>query len=256
MAYSFWQQVRQSDEKFLKESETKSAEKNDTDQEAVMFVESESVEDNVNCEPYDETSPKTTPTKRKMRKTKPKPNDITETNENKIGVNIALPHFIITNVDTDEHETQDIDNGMKNEDVDANSDSESYRKKIRTLRPSAVIPPDLEKIHELCRSPMEIDDDGDAQSIYKCSHCPKAFAAPHHLMIHMRKSHMCQYCLATFSKINDLYSHVKEIHKTFDCLLCSKEFQSNGNLRQHMRKNHSIFLPAHISLLNISEVNQ
>lgn len=176
-----------------------------------------------------------------------------EMTEKKIGMNIALPHFIIANAEFDEHETQvgiDVDGKCE----DSQSDTESYRKKIKTLKPSALIPSDLDKINELCMAPMEID--GDTQSIYKCSHCPKAFAAPHHLMIHMRKSHMCQYCLATFGKINDLYTHVKEAHKTFVCLLCTKEFQSNGNLRQHMRKNHSIFLPAHISLLNINDVKQ
>lgn len=251
LAYSFWQQVKQSDERFLKESTKKKIECDEAEEnQLVEFVE-------VGSEQSTKTdSPNSSPVKRKLRKGKPKPNESSDTTDvQKIGVNIALPHFVIANAEFDEHEIQDtIDNNHKNEDADSQSDSESYRKKIKTLKPSAVIPPDLNKINELCMSPIEFD--GDSQSIYKCSHCPKAFAAPHHLMIHMRKSHMCQYCLATFSKINDLYSHVKEMHKTFDCLLCSKEFQSNGNLRQHMRKNHSIFLPAHISLLNISNLNQ
>lgn len=197
------------------------------------------------------------PQKKRNRKRKAKVEDISgEVIEIKIGVNIALPHFIITNVQFDEDESQ-IESDSKTDiyDDDLQSGSESHRKNIKTLKPSAVIPPDLDKINELLGlSPL--DSDGDTQSIYKCSHCPKAFAAPHHLMIHMRKSHLCQYCLATFSKINDLYTHVKEMHKTFECLLCGKEFQSNGNLRQHMRKNHSIFLPAHISLLNISDMEQ
>ncbi|XP_055315130.1 zinc finger protein 423-like [Sitodiplosis mosellana] len=251
LAYSFWQQVKESDEKFMKESEKKEEQQNETEAEENRMIEFVDIVP----EQLSKTDSLSTPVKRKIRKTKPKPSESPDTNEKKIGVNIALPHFVIANAEFDEHETQDtIENGIKNGDGDSQSDSESYRKKIKTLKPSAVIPPDLDKINELCMSPMEID--GDTQSIYKCSHCPKAFAAPHHLMIHMRKSHMCQYCLATFAKINDLYSHVKEMHKTFDCLLCSKEFQSNGNLRQHMRKNHSIFLPAHISLLNISDLNQ
>lgn len=251
LAYSFWQQVKQSDEKFSKDPTKKDTQCDEAEEnQLVEFID-------IGVEQLSKTnSPNSSPVKRKMRKTKQKPNESSDTNDaNKIGVNIALPHFIIANAEFDEHETQDpIYSSKRNEDADSQSDSESYRKKIKTLKPSAVIPPDLNKIYELCMSPIAFD--GDTQSIYKCSHCPKAFAAPHHLMIHMRKSHMCQYCLATFSKINDLYSHVKEMHKTFDCLLCSKEFQSNGNLRQHMRKNHSIFLPAHISLLNISDLNQ
>lgn len=203
----------------------------------------------------DASSNKIAPSKRKQRKNKPKTNNSSETSDKKIGVNIALPHFVIANIDSmDGAPAHDaIDDSLKTE-MDSQSDSESTRKRIKTLKPSAVIPMDLKQINELCLSPLEIDSD--TQSIYKCNHCPKAFAAPHHLMIHLRKSHLCQYCLATFSKINDLYSHVKEFHKTFDCLLCSKEFQSNGNLRQHMRKNHGIFLPAHISLLNIRDISQ
>lgn len=250
LAYSFWEQIKQSDMKFIKETEKKETEQTETETEENPLVEY--VE--ISTEHLDKTDSPSTPVKRKLRKTKSKQCESpTEMTEKKIGVNIALPHFVIANAEFDEHEAQDPI-GIKQEDGDSQSDSESYRKKIKTLKPSAVIPPNLDKINELCMSPIEID--GDTQSIYKCSHCPKAFAAPHHLMIHMRKSHMCQYCLATFSKINDLYSHVKEMHRTFDCLLCNKEFQSNGNLRQHMRKNHSIFLPAHISLLNISDVNQ
>lgn len=252
-AYIFWQQIKRSDEKIKKESETKILhfDEDVLDNRLVEYVDPD--ETDISEQP----NAKSSPAKRKFRKTKSKlsespSNAKMATNEKKIGVNIALPHFIIANAEFDEHEIQDT-LGIR-PDVDEDDDSqESYRKKIKTLKPSAVIPPDLAKINELCMSPMEIDND--TQSIFKCSHCPKAFSSSHHLMIHMRKSHMCQYCLSTFSKINDLYSHVKEMHKTFDCLLCSKEFQSNGNLRQHMRKNHSIFLPAHISLLNISDIN-
>lgn len=237
----------------------KAAQKDDNETEHIQYsIDTESLEDLANSEQsieLDDIATKNPPTKRKLRqKTKPMTSDPPESNEIKIGISIALPHFIIASVDVDENDAQSRINGDVRHDIDADSDSESHRKRIKTLKPSAVIPPDLDKINELCMSPLELD--GDTQSIYKCSHCPKAFAAPHHLMIHMRKSHMCQYCLATFSKINDLYSHVKEAHRTFDCLLCDKEFQTNGNLRQHMRKNHSIFLPAHISLLNISDVSQ
>lgn len=260
LAYSFWQQIKQSDEKFLTASPQKSTQNDHTEANDTHYTfDSDDARHHTNSDKSmdsDEGKMKDEPVKKKIRTKKTKPDEAQC--EIKIGINIGLPHFVITTIDVDSEGAQDsMENDIKNElyDGDSQNDPDSHRKKIKTLKPSAIIPPDLDKINELLGiSPLESDND--AQSIFKCSHCPKAFAAPHHLMIHMRKSHLCQYCLATFSKINDLYGHVKEMHKTFECLLCGKEFQSNGNLRQHMRKNHSIFLPAHISLLNISDMNQ
>lgn len=209
------------------------------------------------------------PTRKKFRKRKSKLNEPAEFATDSIAVteqstplnNIAFPHFVIANMDkesnpdvTNDEMYCDDGNGSGNAGA---GDSNVQRKQVKTLKPSAIIPSDLNKINELLSMPpLENDTDTNTKStIFKCSHCPKAYAAPHHLMVHMRKSHLCQYCLATFSKITDLYGHVKQMHRTFECLLCGKEFQSNGNLRQHMRKNHSIFLPAHISLLSVSNVN-
>lgn len=245
LAYSFWQQVKKSDERFMQVKNEDALPHHDESKNSQFIFDTESVDDRINQEQAIDSPSKSNSSKRKLRKVKIKPKII----KKQIGVNIALPHFFIASVDMDDQETQVAFESDVND-----MDGSKNEKKIKTLRPSAIIPPNLEKINELSMSPMEMD--ADLQAIYKCSHCPKAFASSHHLMIHMRKSHMCQYCLATFPRITDLCSHVKEMHKTFDCLLCSKEFQSNGNLRQHMRKNHSIFLPAHISLLNISEVNQ
>lgn len=255
-AYIFWQQVKFADDKIKSELRSKESatfskklkldviEFIDTEH----FVETLPTNSKLNVEPIDESSQAISiDTNRKIRKTKAKPSAETQETNNKIGVNIALPHFIITESDFDDERSFLEKNDNNKETI--------VRKIIKTLKPSAVIPTDLSNINELSISPLESDNDDDGQSIYKCSHCPKAFAAPYHLMIHMRKSHLCQYCLETFTKINDLYDHVKDVHRTFNCLLCDKEFQSNGNLRQHMRKNHSIFLPAHISLLNISDVN-
>lgn len=184
---------------------------------------------------------------------KRRPRTVYETgrvSKNKIGVNIALPHFLVT--DSTFEETI-VNKAYENDPDGENEMTEIQSKKIKTLTPSVFIPPDLNDINDFCLSPSEAD--GDGHSIYKCNHCPKAFAAPYHLMVHMRKSHMCQYCWSTFEKTTDLHDHVKETHKTFNCLICAKEFQSNGNLRQHLRKNHSVLLPAHISLLNVSEVH-
>lgn len=167
-----------------------------------------------------------------------------------IGVNIALPHFIITN-----SAFEDTSQASKSFENDEDGITEPQKKSIKTLTPTVVIPPDLNEINDFCMSPIEID--GDGHSIFKCSHCLKAYSTPYHLMVHMRKSHICQYCWCEpFSKTTDLYEHVKKSHKIFNCLLCRKEFQSNGNLRQHLRKNHSIALPAHISLLSVIETNK
>lgn len=179
--------------------------------------------------------------------------------------NIAFPHFVIANVDSRTNPMDgDVvandelycDDGGGGNDDDSGGPTKLQRKQVKTLKPSARIPSDLNKINELLSMSLLENDTDNKSTIFKCSHCPKAYAAPHHLMVHMRKSHLCQYCLATFAKITDLYGHVKETHRTFECLLCGKEFQSNGNLRQHMRKNHSIFLPAHISLLNVTNIDE
>lgn len=167
-----------------------------------------------------------------------------------IGVNIALPHFIIT-----DSAFEDNSQESKSFENDEDGITEPQKKSIKTLTPTVVIPPDLNEINDFCMSPIEFD--GDGHSIFKCSHCLKAYSTPYHLMVHIRKSHICQYCWCEpFSKTTDLYEHVKESHKIFNCLLCRKEFQSNGNLRQHLRKNHGVALPAHISLLSVIQSNK
>lgn len=280
LAYSFWQKVKQSEEKLI-----------DTHAGQKLLIEphSEYIEINdiqYTVEPIDiKQSDKSNdsadqlaaniaeePMRKKFRKRKLKSNEsisttitdtITVSEQSTALNNIAFPHFVIANIDK---ESNPMNTDITNDEIfceDGGSgggggtgDGNTQRKQVKTLKPSAIIPSDLNKINELLSMPP-LENDTDAKStIFKCSHCPKAYAAPHHLMVHMRKSHLCQYCLATFSKITDLYGHVKEMHRTFECLLCGKEFQSNGNLRQHMRKNHSIFLPAHISLLNVSNANE
>lgn len=260
LAYLFWQQIKRSDEKLLTESRRRLSIKKDVAESNVnnTSIDLDDGRDQLHSDKsidFDgsEKAATTEPIQKKFRKRKskscaaPPP----ENSEIKIEANIGLPHFVIACVDTDADGKHDT---INSDDLYSADDAESQQKKVKTLKASAMIPSNLDKINELLMmSPLE--NDGDTQSIWQCSHCPKAFAASNHLMIHMRKSHICQYCLAAFSKINELYCHVKVMHKTFDCLLCGKGFQSNGNLRQHMRKNHSIFLPAHISLLNISDVN-
>lgn len=262
MAYTFWQQVKHSDERLVKESTNKAdattielvnlAESDESLDAREKLQKSRMVSKLTDDGGTNKNSSGVKPAKRKIRKNLPKTDEPPPLPANQIGVNIGLPHFIVTDNLSDDETISGCGrmDGITDND---RAETESHLKKIKTLTPSAIIPDNLDKINDLCMEPSEVGGDG-GLSIYKCTYCPKAFAAPYHLMLHMRKSHVCQYCLSTFSKINDLYDHVKETHKTFSCLLCSKEFKSNGNLRQHIRKNHSIHLPAHISLLNLCDL--
>lgn len=270
-AYTFWQRVKQSDESLSvvslsKPTRDKPHKREHSEEEEIEFIATDEVDiehyliaNGSNANPLDENDKivqKTNDTtKRKAKKPKTKETNTLDS-ASRIGVNIALPYFMIANNTTNADPVVQNDNETLSNDNKKNDTSQSvtHSKPIKTLTASLIVPTSLEQINELAVSSLQTEDD--AQSIFKCSHCPKAFAAPYHLMIHMRKSHLCQYCLSTFNKITELYEHVKEAHQSFDCLLCDKEFQSNGNLRQHMRKNHAIFLPAYISLLNLEDISR
>lgn len=166
--------------------------------------------------------------------------------------NVALPQFTITGSLLSENDDDEIGIDLNTGDII----DISQRQKVKTMDISAVklIGADsnstnLNNLNKFCAAPTA---DG-TSTIFKCKHCPKAFATPYHLMIHTRKSHVCQHCLAAFEKPTDLYKHIKDKHNTFECLICSRIFKSNSNLRQHMRKTHEVFLPAHVSLLNVEE---
>lgn len=277
LAYSFWQKVKQSEEQLISQSEQKlliephreCIEINDIHY-TVEPIDSKQLDKSNDSDQLEAIADE--PIRKKFRKRKLKSNEsasmvtdtISTTEQSTSLNNIAFPHFVIANMDRESNAMDSVDNTNDEiycEDGSVNGgngggDGNIQRKQVKTLKPSAIIPSDLNKINELLSMPPLENDTDTKSTIFKCSHCPKAYASPKHLMVHLRKSHLCQYCLATFSKITDLYGHVKEMHRTFECLLCGKEFQSNGNLRQHMRKNHSIFLPAHISLLNVSNVNE
>lgn len=94
------------------------------------------------------------------------------------------------------------------------------------------------------------DYDNDANSMYLCKYCPKAFASSHHLIVHTKKSHVCQFCLQGFRHATDLYEHIRT-HKDFKCHVCKKRFNTNSNLRSHLRKIHNLKLPANTSLLTL-----
>lgn len=207
--------------------------------------------------------PNDSPIKRKKGDASPQ-----KSMQNDVPGNFALTQYVVTSntpdeaIATDERDVEtstaslELDSQLLDGDFDGptskfDSEISPTRNNVKTLKTSAVVASNLHEISDW--SAMALDGDHDSQSIYQCKYCPKAFAGPYHLMIHTRKSHQCQYCLSAFAKVTDLYKHVKETHNSFDCLLCGRVFRTNGNLRQHMRKNHSVFLPAHVSLLNASE---
>lgn len=210
-------------------------------------------------DPFDSDSPAKRPKKKKRNSksatktsTTARERPVTEANFE----NMALPQFTITN----NHQSDMEDDGNGTNLYMGDSDDISPRQKVKTMSVSAIklcgngTEKDkayLQNLDKLCATPSD-----DNTSIYKCKYCPKAFASPYHLMIHTRKSHVCQHCLEAFEKPTELYKHVREKHNSFDCLLCGRVFRSNSNLRQHMRKTHSIYLPAHVSLLEVKSDNK
>ncbi|XP_055703485.1 PR domain zinc finger protein 15-like [Phlebotomus papatasi] len=101
--------------------------------------------------------------------------------------------------------------------------------------------------HELVESEHDKDD------MYLCRYCPKSFTTAHHLMMHTRKSHMCQFCLLGFAKVDDLHVHIEQDHHRFECHFCPREFSCNNNLRMHLKKRHGIALPAYVSLITVEK---
>lgn len=105
-----------------------------------------------------------------------------------------------------------------------------------------------------CQIPSEKDvDRKDTSNIFYCKHCPKAFSAPYHLLVHTKSSHLCQHCLQLFPNVSARHKHIREEHKLFRCSLCDFQSQYVTNLRAHLRKSHCVTLPAHVSILQKSE---
>lgn len=209
--------------------------------------------------------PNETATKRMKRE--PSPKKPIHSDPITLPLNFAFAQHVITSNTLDETDERfdenvtnplELDSMLLDDEVDGQTSKHENepsptRNRVKTLKTSAIVTTNLQEIGDLCA--ITIDGDHDSQSIYQCKYCPKAFAGPYHLIVHTRKSHQCQYCLSAFVKVTDLYQHVRESHNSFDCLLCGRIFRTNGNLRQHMRKNHAVFLPAHVSLLNASEAH-
>lgn len=258
VSYTFWEQVRQSDEKYdaLKQSEVIDEEdvaENESEYDIMNVIEYAGNDDHKQPLSDDEAFAKYTEPLRKRPRTATKacPKESTFTGIPNLQ-NMALPHFTITNNSSSDNE--DSDPLVMLDDL---IEEISPRQRFKTVNVSAMkvegnvenSAAELKNLEKMCHTSAK--DDG--KSIFKCKHCPKAFATAYHLMVHARKSHVCQHCLEAFEKPNDLYAHIKEKHNKFDCLLCGRVFRSNSNLRQHMRNMHSVFLPAHVSLLNLDD---
>ncbi|GAB0090829.1 hypothetical protein DMENIID0001_055930 [Sergentomyia squamirostris] len=122
---------------------------------------------------------------------------------------------------------------------------------LKTLDITGVIITQDQNVGELKEE--IIQDEQDKDDMFLCRYCPKAFFSAHHLMMHLKKSHMCQFCLQGFNKVNDLHQHIEHEHYKFECHFCPREFSSNNNLRTHLKRRHGIHLPAHVSLIAVDK---
>lgn len=98
-----------------------------------------------------------------------------------------------------------------------------------------------------------IDDswlkDADPSVIYRCKYCMKAFSNASYLLQHVKSSHLCIHCLLILPSYKSLNQHYKDDHSVIICSLCQRQFNTSVSYRQHLKKNHLLSLPAHISIL-------
>lgn len=163
--------------------------------------------------------------------------------------NIALPQFVISSktfvtrnepvdgIDLADDSTKDTTTAVRTLDVNmvrlSSSDAENFN---------------FDSIH-----PVHQTEEDSSTSMYVCKYCPKAFSTSYHLILHSRKSHVCQFCLQGFPKVAELHRHVKEAHNEFQCPFCERVFVCNSNLRAHIRRTHNVRLPANVSLMTLDK---
>lgn len=78
---------------------------------------------------------------------------------------------------------------------------------------------------------------------YKCEMCPKAFARPHQLVVHLpvhtgERAHLCSECGNSFSSVSALIDHRKRRHqmqRDHKCQTCPKAFFTKQELIAHNR---------------------
>lgn len=91
----------------------------------------------------------------------------------------------------------------------------------------------------------------DAETIYSCKNCVKAFGSLELLMKHITMCHLCMICFRNLSSYNDLNDHMKKDHQ--DKLICpfpscKKPFNIKS-LRKHIKTTHVPNLPNYYSVL-------
>lgn len=163
--------------------------------------------------------------------------------------NIALPQFVISKKTF----------VTRNEPVDgidlADDGTKENTTAVRTLDVNMVplSGSDAGHLNFDCIQPVHQTEEDNGTSMYVCKYCPKAFSTSYHLILHSRKSHVCQFCLQGFPKVAELHRHVKETHNEFECPFCDRVFVCNSNLRAHIRRTHNVRLPANVSLMTLDK---
>lgn len=109
----------------------------------------------------------------------------------------------------------------------------------------------IDLIDQNPKSELPIDD----SRVYLCQYCPRAFSSSAFLIAHVRKTHGCKFCASVFEKATELYAHIREAHSKFQCVVCSKEFISNSNMRNHLKNVHKVKVPPNVSLISYKKHN-
>lgn len=163
--------------------------------------------------------------------------------------NIALPQYVISSKTF----------VTRNEPIDGvdlvDDDTKDTTTAVRTLDVNMVrlSGSDAENLNFDSIQPVHKTEEDNGTTMYVCKYCPKAFSTSYHLILHSRKSHVCQFCLQGFPKVAELHRHVKEAHNEFDCPFCDRVFVCNSNLRAHIRRTHNVSLPANVSLMTLDK---
>jgi len=128
---------------------------------------------------------------------------------------------------------------------------EGEQRIIMLISNNVIMTPDSEGNYNLEQDEAIINH-SDSAYIYKCRHCPKAFGSANYLLQHNKTSHLCLICLENFTNYIELNKHVRQDHSQTPCPFCVKSL-TLPNYRQHLKKQHSLQLPAYIGVLGVNK---